>query len=66
MNKQKIELVLGIVFIVISLTLGIREIKNWNNLEKNDFILQSFGVKKIGSIIGLFLVAVYMIYRICS
>ena len=51
---------------IISILLGLREIKIWNNLEKEDYILKSFSVKKIGAIIGLFLVGIAGIYRYFS
>tara|TARA_R110002072_G_C7766330_1_gene518772 strand:+ start:180 stop:380 length:201 start_codon:yes stop_codon:yes gene_type:complete len=66
MNNREFEIIFGIICMIISILLGLREIKIWNNLEKEDYILKSFSVKKIGAIIGLFLVGIAGIYRYFS
>ncbi len=66
MNSREFEIVFGIICLIISILLGLREYKNWNSLEKDDYILKSFSVKKIGAIIGLFLVGIAEIYRYFS
>ena len=66
MDNKEFELLLGIVSLIISLLFGYREIKNWNSIEKDDYMLKSFSVEKTVGIIGLFLVGIVIIYRYFS
>jgi len=57
------ELIFGLICFIIGILLGVREIRLWNNLEKNDYIRKSFSTQKIGGIIGLLLVGIVTLYR---
>ncbi len=63
MNDREFELIIGIISLTVSILLGLREIRIWKSLEKDDYMLKSFSIKKIGAIVGLFLVGIAGIYR---
>jgi len=43
--------------------LGFREVRKWNAIDKDDYTLKSFSIKKIGAILGLFIVGIVGLYR---
>jgi len=62
MDKEY-ELILGILSLIISILLGVREINNLMKIKKNDFMLKSISIKKIGAIMVFFIVGIVGIYR---
>ncbi|SEL48229.1 hypothetical protein SAMN04488008_1044 [Maribacter orientalis] len=62
MNNE-LKLLGAVLLLLISLVLGIRELRIRTSLGKNDYSRKSMNIKKCGGIIGLILVSVFLIYE---
>ena len=55
MSDKEFELILGILFLILSIILFVIEIKDWKKLNKKDFIRKSFKVNILTSSYAFFI-----------
>ena len=63
MDSIEMEMLGGLICLAVSILLGYREYLNWKSIERNDYILKSNSIKKIGGIIIFFIIGISLIYR---
>ncbi|SFU45448.1 hypothetical protein SAMN05216480_10433 [Pustulibacterium marinum] len=66
MNTKEFELILGILCLLMSIFWGYYEIKDWNKMRKDDYMLKSSSIKIIGALIAFFMIGIAGIYRYFS
>lgn len=66
MNNKELELLFGAICFVVAIILGVREYRNWNTLQNDDWMLKSFSIKKISGIVGLCIIGLVTFYRYFS
>ena len=49
--------------LLVSLIWGFYEIKDWNRMKKDDYILKSLSIKVIGGLLVFFMIGIAGIYR---
>tara|TARA_B110000914_G_scaffold59055_1_gene51233 strand:+ start:748 stop:978 length:231 start_codon:yes stop_codon:yes gene_type:complete len=63
MSTEEFELIFGIMSLLVSLIWGFYEIKDWNRMKKDDYILKSLSIKVIGGLLVFFMIGIAGIYR---
>jgi len=63
MDKKEFELIFGILSLLASIIWGYYEIKAWNKMKKNDYMLKSFSIEVITGLIVFFMIGIAGIYR---
>jgi hypothetical protein len=63
MSTEEFELIFGIMSLLVSLIWGFYEIKDWNRMKKDDYILKSRSIKVIGGLLVFFMIGIAGIYR---
>ena len=66
MNTKEFELIFGIICLLISIIWGYYEIKDWNRMKKDDYMLKSFSINIIVGLIAFFMIGIAGIYRYFS
>ena len=66
MNEKEYELIFGIICLLVSIIWGYYEIKDWNKMKKDDYMLKSYSIEIIGGLIAFFMIGVAGIYRYFS
>ena len=66
MNEKEYELIFGIICLLVSFIWGYYEIKDWNKMKKDDYMLKSYSIEIIGGLIAFFMIGVAGIYRYFS
>ena len=57
------DLLIGTIFILISIFLGKIEFDNWVELRNDDYVRKSFSIKRIGALITLLIAGFIALYR---
>jgi len=63
MSTKEFELIFGIISLLVSITWGFYEIKDWNRMKKDDYMLKRFSIKIIGGLLVFFIIGIAGIYR---
>jgi hypothetical protein len=66
MSTKEFELIFGILCLLISIIWGFFEIKDWNRMKKDDYMLKSYSIEIITGLIVFFMIGVAGIYRYFS
>jgi hypothetical protein len=66
MSTKEFELIFGILCLLLSIIWGFFEIKDWNRMKKDDYMLKSYSIEIITGLIVFFMIGVAGIYRYFS
>lgn len=66
MSRKEFELIFGILCLLISIIWGYYEIRDWNKMKKDDYMLKSFSIEIFSGLIVFFVIGIIGIYRYFS
>ena len=66
MERKEFEFVFGIICLLLSIIWGYYEIKAWNKIKNDDYMMKSFSIEFFGAIIMFFIIGIVGIYRYFS